>query len=275
MYKIAKPNFDLEEHLNNCVVRCRNKQELVDFIPEIINQADLYEIKAMNGQLFTLIPLNIPFDGNRLINLYETHMRNKKYNGRIIYDQLILLATNRLCPLCSTGFVSTLDHYLPKKNSGGFPELSTVPINLVPCCSDCNNKKYESVPNTANEQFIHPYYDDINQERWLFAKVSYEIDNEPTIIFYIDCPKSWNETIKARIKYHFETLKLDKLYSQQAANELSGIKLYIDELRRKTGKDSVREHLTQIALSREASNKNSWQTAMYYALANDEKFLEL
>lgn len=275
MYKIQKLDYNLEDHLNSCITRCRNKQELIDFIPEIIEQANSYDIKATIGQLYALDPLNISFSGDRLINLYETHMLNKKYNGRIIYDKLMLLAINRLCPFCSTGVVSTLDHYLPKKINGGFPELSAVPINLVPCCSDCNKKKYEDAPKTAIEQFIHPYYDDINQDRWLFARINYEIEDEPTLIFYIDCPENWDEIIKARIEYHFKTLELDKLYSQQAANELSGIKLYIDELRRKTGKDTVREHLTQIALSREASSKNSWQTAMYYALANDERFLEL
>lgn len=271
MNKIEKPSCNLEEHLNSCIEKCRNdKQKLMTFIPRILAQTNSYDNKAMDNQIFTLTPLDqLPFDSSRLTNLYETHMVKKTSVGRKIYDNLILSAKG-CCPFCSHGVVSTLDHYLPKSVINGFPELSIVPINLVPCCSDCNRKKSEKRPTTANEQFIHPYYDDIGQEQWLSAKVNYDINNEVTILFYVDCPEIGDEILKARIKYHFKTLELEKLYSQQAATELSGIKYSLDNIFQKGG--AVKEYLFEQAESWRNFDKNSWQAAMYYALANDERF---
>lgn len=44
------------------------------------------------------------------------------------------------CPYCGMPSNITLDHHLPRKKTA-FPEYSTLSLNLVPACSDCQNIK--------------------------------------------------------------------------------------------------------------------------------------
>ena len=48
-----------------------------------------------------------------------------------------------------------------------YPALAVVPINLVPACRDCNNAKKTQVPSLPNDIFLHPYYDNVEGEKWL------------------------------------------------------------------------------------------------------------
>lgn len=276
MRKLPKPTYDLKYHLDSCISHCRtNKTEMQNFTNDIIERANSYDNKATIDELFTFERLsNIPFDANSLINLYTTHMSKKGSIGRDIYDKLILSAKGR-CPFCASGIPTTIDHFLSKDVENGFPELSIVPINLVPCCKDCNHMKSNKIPAAQDEQFIHPYYDDVNNDKWLYAKVSYEISNEPVLIFYVSCPSDWDDTLKARIQNQFKLLNLNSTYSQQAANELSGILYSLKELFINGGENAVKEYLIREANSREQANKNSWQTAMYYALAEDNNICSM
>ena len=276
MHKLPKPSCNIEEHLTECISKCRiNKVELQTFKSEIIEQANNYDEKAINGELSSLRPLeDIPFDAKSLINLYDSHMSKKGSIGRQLYDKLMLTAKGT-CPFCTQGIPTTIDHFLPKDVNGGFPELSIVPINLVPCCKDCNHIKSTKTPNSEEDQFIHPYYDDINEEKWLFAQVNYEINSETTLVFYVDCPNNWNDTLKARIQNHFKAFGLNRIFSQQAATEMTGKEFRLQELFNKGGEESIRAYLIDEADSWEKANKNSWQAAMYYALAEDENICSI
>ncbi|WP_053161421.1 HNH endonuclease [Streptomyces caatingaensis] len=72
--------------------------------------------------------------------------------------RLVGLFANELCPLCGISKVTTIDHQLLK---GRYPLLAVVPVNLVPACRDCNTGKGEEAPATAEDQPLHPYYDDL------------------------------------------------------------------------------------------------------------------
>jgi hypothetical protein len=276
MRKLPKPVINLEEHLNNCISRCKiNRIEMQNFIPQLMERAGIYDEKAINGELFSLRQIdNFNFEVTSLVNLYNTHMVKKGSIGRPLYDKLIISAKG-ICPFCAEGRPTTIDHFLPKDESNGFPELSIVPINLVPCCKDCNHIKSSKSPITKEEQLIHPYYDDINQDRWLYTNISYQINDEPALTFYVNCPDEWDETLQARVRNHFKLLDLNLIYSQQAANEFSGISHYLNGLFIVGGEDAVKEHLLCEAISREAYNKNSWQTAMYYALSENDNLCSI
>lgn len=59
----------------------------------------------------------------------------------LIKKKIILLQSNEFrdkCHYCGINMVDTFDHYLPKSL---FPEYSVMPINLFPCCAQCNRKK--------------------------------------------------------------------------------------------------------------------------------------
>src|SRR6266446_4463738 len=57
-------------------------------------------------------------------------------------------------------------HHLPKSR---YPDLSVSPINLVPCCMDCNTNKRAIFPTSGQEETLHPYYDNFEGEKWLQA----------------------------------------------------------------------------------------------------------
>lgn len=60
--------------------------------------------------------------------------------GKGVYGK-IKNSSKGKCLFCTHGTPTTLDHYLPQS----VPELSILPLNLIPCCSGCNNKKGELV----------------------------------------------------------------------------------------------------------------------------------
>jgi hypothetical protein len=73
----------------------------------------------------------------QLKNLYDDNFARARSTGRPIYDRIMAAAPRSICPLCKLRTVSTLDHFLPKAT---YPLLAVTPLNLVPCCSDCNKK---------------------------------------------------------------------------------------------------------------------------------------
>jgi len=176
-------------------------------------------------------------------------------------------AKNDRCPLCGHRLVATLDHFLPKAL---YPALAVAPLNLVPACSDCNKAKHDAAPTTEEEVIIHPYFEDIEDEPWLYATV---VETTPAAVsFFVRPPAGWSATLAARVKHHFRSLGLSKLYAAQAAEELLNIRLDLETVFGIDGAPAVADHLAAMARSREEAHTNSWQTAMYAALSVSEWF---
>ncbi|WP_163511253.1 HNH endonuclease [Fodinicola acaciae] len=202
-----------------------------------------------------------------VVRLYDGRMAKRRSAGRHIYDELMLLPANGLCPLCGHRDVSTLDHHLPKT---AFFALAVTPLNLIAVCMECNKVKGNRVASTADEQTMHPYFDDIERQPWLYAEV---IETLPVAVrFYVRCPDSWGEVLKRRTESHFKRFKLARLYAVQAAQELQNIRYQVDALRRKGSASRVHRFLQECAESRRKVHLNSWQTAMYSALESSTWF---
>lgn len=77
---------------------------------------------------------------------------------------------------------------------------------------------------------LHPYYDNVEQERWLCARV--HETSPPTVRFEVRPPKSWPSGLTDRVRRHFATFDLGLLYSMQAARLISGIQARLDLLLR-------------------------------------------
>ena len=165
------------------------------------------------------------------------------------------------------GHASTLDHYLPKTK---YPQLSVVPINLVPSCKDCNTGKSTAVYFTAEEQSLHPYYDHHSfvNEQWLYAEV---IHTKPASIrFYVQAPAHWDDISKARVQSHFRGFKLGSRYSIEASNQIACLREILSRHRELLGEEGVRQHLMIEAQANYQQHSNSWQTAMFQALADSD-----
>lgn len=198
-------------------------------------------------------------DADLLENVYTQRFAGEKGPGRPIYDDL--RASARRCPLCGIGFVTTLDHHLPKTK---FQYLAVTPTNLLPACADCNKKKASTAPVAADAQTLHPYFDDIDQDTWLTAVVIEEIPC--TLQFTVVSPPHWPPGLARRVEYHFKAFGLGELYALQAADELVGFhELFVSLADH--GYETLRAHLAGAADSHAAGRRNHWQTATYRALS--------
>lgn len=168
-------------------------------------------------------------------------MAQKGAPGRKYYDKLIIASPYGICPLCSHREVTTLDHHLPKAE---YPRLSVVPINLVPACSDCNKSKLVRYPTKPEQETLHPYFDNIENDLWLTATVNQT--TPPTIQYQVTPPAACEQLLADRVKFHFGSLLLAKLYSTQAAVELVQINLSLVNLHNTSGLEGVRKYLRSL-----------------------------
>jgi hypothetical protein len=267
MHKLALPAYTAEYTFSTCISRIKDadlKNRLSSIKATIIATALDYEQAAGENALYTIgtsDTVNGVVTANEMSDVYDLRMAQKRGPGRHIYDKLFSAPAYGRCPLCGQGKVWTLDHHLPKNR---YPGFAVTPANLVPSCQDCNKAKGSTVPTTPEDGTLHPYFDDIDTQRWLTAAV---VNTAPAaVLFNINRPAVWDDILFARVRQHFRLFNLASLYSGHAADELSNIRDYVSGLHASAGPETVKQHLRDQANSREAARRNSWQTATYRAL---------
>ena len=142
------------------------------------------------------------------------------------------------------------------------------PINLIPSCTDCNRAKIDKSPLKSEEETLHPYYDNIENDEWLFASVRHT--TPPTVYYFVKASNSWSVLLSKRVQYHFNIFALNNLYSVQAAVLLSDIEHRLESIFKISRALGVKNYLKEEAISRFSSNKNSLQTAFYMAVSQDD-----
>lgn len=274
MRRLQTPIDNSGDVFIDCIDVVRNanlKARLTAIRDLVVEAADEFEEKVTTGQLHTVIRETL-VNGNvtsaELQDVYDRMVR-KGTLGRKIYDKLIIASPLGICPLCSHREVTQIDHYLPKAE---YPRLSVVPINLVPSCSDCNKSKLTKFPQVPEEETLHPYFDNIENDIWLTATIIQS--NPASFQFQVIPPDHWEQLISDRVRFHFDSLSLNKLYSTQAAVELVQINFRLINLYAVSGSPGVRQYLLEGAESRSHANLNSWQAAMYKAMTADNWFCD-
>lgn len=274
MRKIPRPTDRPEDVFRNCISLVRDpslKKKLAALERDVIAAGADFLRRAGNNTLYQ-IPSKISFRGGvsaiQLKKIYTDRMAKKNTPGRPFYDKVLASARQGICPLCGQRVASTIDHYLAKAS---YPIFSVLPLNLVPACKDCNIVKNEYPdPTRAEEETLHPYFDDIENDPWLCADVVQ--GQSPSLRFIVQPVQGWSSIMEERVKYHFSVFALGKLYATHSAVELASIRYSLDALHAAGGSDSVRAHLEGEYQSRLHAHVNSWQTAMYKALAESDWF---
>jgi hypothetical protein len=269
---LKRLNINARDTLKLCIKSIRDEDlsgRLESVMPEVeaaeldyLNRAavgEFYKISGTNGvaEKVTTAEMERVYDGTFV----------KSVKTRYIYDLIKKLPVNDICPLCNQRTVFTLDHFLPKSVH---PALAVTTANLVPACDTCNKIKLDFEAHTAVDQTLHPYFDDVDDARWLFAKVNEEIP--PSLIFSALPPSNWPEVKRQRVTAHFNTFRLGELYASHAAVELGNIRFGLIMMSKKCSSLEIREHLKERAISCADAQKNSWQTATYEALAESVWF---
>lgn len=131
---------------------------------------------------------------------------------------------SNLCPYCQLEKVGTLDHILPKTP---FPEYSSMPWNLIPCCSTCNSKKDDIWLDEHNKRcFINFYIDDIPPIQYFFADVSV-VNGDLEIKYNLRFPAGYPADLKARIESHYKKLDLVNRYLENSDDVIEELKFVI------------------------------------------------
>ena len=277
MKKLRKPECSVADTYFACLkgIADQNFRDRLHACCAGIQSAEAsYIEKGESAELFTIPASKGP--GNKVVlgevkqkelkKLYSNYLVPRKKPGRIFYDQILVLADDK-CPLCNIGQASTLDHYLPKSK---FPIFSVIPLNLVPACRDCNHGKNNAAVTRAEDQVLHPYFDDgkFYSEKWIYAEV--DKTEPPLISFYPKPPTNWDTISKKRVKAHFSDFNLARKYSIEASDELTSL---IHQLRKNMG-DFNKSHIAKYLLSVAESIPliNHWKAVMYTAIANDDWF---
>jgi hypothetical protein len=87
------------------------------------------------------------------------------------------------------------------------------------------------IPATAEDAPLHPYYDNLGDEIWLYATV---IERRPTALrFVVSRPTGWSDTLSTRVDNHFRSLGLATLFASEAAEELLNIRHQLRFISRK------------------------------------------
>ena len=209
----------------------------------------------------------LPASDDELKALYPRTMSARGRAGRKVYDAIFNSSPYGICPLCGQGKIFTLDHYLPRSR---YAHFSVLPINLVPSCRDCNSAKREQFPSTAVEQTFHPYFDNVEGERWLFCELT--IQGGVSLNYYVGPPEAWPEEKVSRAIRHFEVFKLRQAFATFAAGELTTVKHRLRTLYDRGGAQLVADDLALEWMSSQQVSLNSWKTVAYEALAESEEF---
>lgn len=273
MKRINPPPFDATHAVQVCasgITISERAQALLDALPVIQASEAEYRNLGPSGLLYQIEESNEvtpAVDVDLMATIYKSHFARTGAPSRPLYEQIRMAPEHGICPLCGQRIVATIDHYLPQSR---YPKLNLTPVNLLPACLDCNKRKLASVSESAEEQTLHPYFDDLGNNRWLVVEV--QASSPPTISFSIRPATAWNEALTARVRHHFNLMGLGELYAAQAASEMADISYSLEEVGTAVGPDGVRSHLDAQFRSRCARDANSWKTALYEGLRDSDWF---
>ncbi|WP_312841354.1 HNH endonuclease [Delftia tsuruhatensis] len=273
MKRLPLPAFEVKDAVEQCaagITIAERSQALLAALPNFQAAEATYKALAPAGQLFQIptsdqvTPL---LSGDLMGTIYKSHFARVGAPSRALYEAIRLAPPYGLCPMCGQRIVASVDHYLPQSLH---PIFNLTPANLVPACSDCNKGKLAKFAQSAEEQTLHPYFDDLGNERWLVVDV---LETEPpSIAFRVKPSAEWSPVLAARVRHHFKVMGLAELYAAQAASELADISFNLGELSKTGGPTSVRTHLYGEFASRYARDPNSWKTALYEGLCVSDWF---
>ncbi|WP_338517461.1 HNH endonuclease [Alteromonas gracilis] len=278
MKRLTLPNIRYDDVLDKIVAGITGIPDLSNKVRQqsegILSANQEYKALGRAGELYT-VPAVIG-DGNTdvvgtlkkqdFLKLYENYFVKKSKPARCVYDKL-MVAANDHCPFCGgIGRPRNLDHYLPKAL---FPQFSVSPENLIPACRDCNmDGKADAFARVAGDQVLHPYLDNekFYNEQWISATCSIDFDHIGVIEYKVTPPGHWSDDDKSRVKTHFESFDIAKVYSREAATRITTFATQIRQLLELGITEDEAKSIILIPAIDNAPFINHWERLMCLAL---------
>ena len=186
------------------------KQNLLSLDNQVASRYTDFELAIQNNQLFNFIESpSLKLNKDDLLGCYTGY--TKKVNE--IFDLIKGVQVPcflKKCPYCGITIPKTHDHYLPETK---FPELAVHALNLIPCCSTCNQTKNNNWKNSTHRTFIYFYSDTIPCEKFIHVQL-YFLKQTSSVgaKFSIIRPSNVSDAHWSIISSHFEKLDLINNY---------------------------------------------------------------
>lgn len=239
-----------------------NNNTIIDF------SYQLYDIKFNNNLLSEINRSNgLTFIKDNFEKLYSYKNSNIK-KLRLAIQNLQDNSIKHKCQYCTINNHDTLDHFLPKSK---YWEYIIHPLNLVPCCSDCNRKLSANENNSLNL-----YLDILPTVQYLFVNIIFS-GNIPNFDFEL---KNVNNIINidlyTKIKQHFSSLSLLERMKNAAITEYTEFYNFIKNQLNYSNINTIRDlTLHSIQDNKISYGHNHWKYIFQEELINNRTFIEL
>lgn len=274
MRHLQKPRLPIESILKDCATSYRQgtrdgiKDKLHASIDVICAESRIYDVEAERQNWSAFCPhtmVNGILSKDDMCDVYDSKFVKTEKIKNKYYDHLMSLATSGKCPICGIGQVSTLDHYLAKTI---YPIYAVTPCNLVPVCKDCNFSKHDSSLDPMCAP-LHVYYDEVDFVVWLKTSLIKSAGGIVAEFSVSDSLQEHDPGLFRRLKKHMELYELNKAYAIQATTEIAENILFWREKLEIWGREVFKEYLSEVLASKEAYQRNTWNTALLRALIED------
>jgi hypothetical protein len=235
------------------------KERIIALEPIVEEQFDRHDILFREDKLASLLSKNLSItQKNDLEALYQ-------YSAKPFQRLNDILTTREngtrqpVCPLCTINNVNTFDHHIPKSE---FSELSDHPINLIPCCSECNSKKSSNWRDGDTRKYLNLYLDDLPNIQYLSVnlliehstiKSTYNVENKNQI----------DEELFIKIENHYRDLELCKRFALNCENTISELKNILSSMSMILTKDQLKESIIKTEdKNRQYFGFNYWKSIL-------------
>ena len=248
----------------------KNKDILLNIQDKIESQFDIYSGKFRDKKLYEITSLAFSEEEKEsLINLYQYRSAIiQKIKVAILDSQEITI--NNTCQYCTINAVNTLDHFIPKQS---FPEFSVNPLNLFPCCSECNSKKSNLWLDNNRHLFLNLYLDELPNKIYLIADFDFQ-NNIPMVTFSLDNPENIDSGTYEVIESHFSRLDLLRRMRESSNEKITDI---INNIRGNYKLNSDINSIKSIIREAEEDNKkaygyNYWKSVLILSIIEKDEF---
>jgi hypothetical protein len=267
---LPAPQIDHRKLYQQAIAQTQDAQDrtlLASIEDEVVRAGLIYTDAMQNAGAWTVDQITLTAAQKSLVReLYDKRLVSKSGSCRWAYDAIKNYAA--MCPYCIDGEVYELDHFLGKYD---FPELNILPNNLLPICHPCNHIKSKTPPGGPQQTLLHPYFDLLPEERWLFARVD-QSSNGPVVNYWVDLDIAKYPSLAPRLTYHFELLQLDGRMRGRSAKILVELEGAISEHLGKLGPAAMSEHFLEESERYFKRHGNVLEAAAYWAAGSSASF---
>jgi hypothetical protein len=238
--------------------------------PKVQNRIEEYQNK------FASALLQIMKEGTFELSERDDLLRLYNYRSTLLQKLKIELTTdeyNRVsntCPNCTIGEVNSFDHYLPKIE---FPEFVVNPLNLIPCCSQCNSNKNASWRHENNRLFLNPYIDNLPNVQFLFVDLKI-LDNGIDLTYFLDPKRGIASNLFYLIQSHYAKLNLLERFKQNSDYIISELETEIKKYSQYLSIDTIKDTVIEECESNyRLLGRNNWKLVLKMALVNNAEYM--